>query len=289
MGDFRYSIDANISHNKNEVLKINNKEGVIHGETNVLFHGHSEVYRAQEGYPIGYFYGYQALGIFQTEQEVIDYSFNGSPIQTHALPGDVKFADIAGRPDSLGNQTGPDGRITEDDRTMIGNPYPDVVCGLSFNADYRGFDLSFNLQGVFGNEILMGLRSYERKFNNYTSDIIDRWTPENPSNEIPRVTENNEANQNHVRISDMLYIKEGGYMKLKSINLGYDFKASFLKKLPIQQFRLYVSATNLFTITKYPGLDPEVGYGNYDATRYNNFSTGIDIGIILFREPILLV
>jgi TonB-linked SusC/RagA family outer membrane protein len=277
LGDFRYSIDANLSHNKNEVVKINNKEGIIHGETNELFHGHSEVYRAQEGYPIGYFYGYKALGIFQSDQEVLDYSFNGNPIQGSALAGDVKFADIAGT-DSLGNPSGPDGKISGEDRTMIGNPYPDVVCGLSFNADYKGFDLSFTLQGVFGNEILMGLRSYERKFNNYTTDILDRWTPEHPSNEIPRVTENNEQNQNHNRISDMLFIKDGGYVKLKSINIGYDFKTSIMKKLPIHEFRLYVSATNLFTITKYPGLDPEVGYGDYDATRYNNYSTGIDIG-----------
>ncbi len=265
-GTFRFDVNANISYNKNEVTQINNPEGVIHGETDILFHGHSEVYRAEVGYPIGYFYGYETNGIFQNEQEIDDYSFEGERIQLFAEPGDVKFVDLNN-----------DGAITPADQTMIGNPHPDIMYGLSFNAQYKGFDFSVFFQGVMGNEILYGPRVNERPFPNYTSDILDRWHGEGTSDKIPRVTNGSERNQNYRRISD-LYVEKGDYLRLRSINLGYDFKNILFKNSTLGQLRLYISALNLFTLTKYPGLDPDVGYGDYDIERYENFSTGIDIG-----------
>jgi len=267
MGDFSYSVSGNIAFNRNEVLRIDNPEGIIHGEENQLFHGHQEVYRAQVGYPIGYFFGYQTDGIFQDTTEINTYTHDGSLIQPQAKPGDVRFVDLNG-----------DGTIDGDDRTMIGNPYPDFAYGLSFDCAYKGFDFALLLQGVYGNEILYGLRNETSSTSNYTADILDRWTGPGTSNEIPRVTTGAEGNQNHKRVSD-LSIEDGSYMKIRGLTIGYDFSKGPLKNVNfLSQFRIYVSAQNLYTFTKYPGYDPEVGYGDYDITRYENYSIGIDNG-----------
>ena len=280
-GEFTFGIDVNFAYNKNEVTKINNTEGIIHGDENNLFHGHQEIYRAEVGYPIGYFYGYLADGIFQNQDDIDNYIFiedEGDTviIQRRAVPGDVRFLDIHGPPDSLGNLTGPDGRIDGYDRTMIGNPHPDVTFGLAINAQYKGFDISILAQGVAGNEIIYNLRNFESATKNYTTHILDRWHGEGTSNKIPRVTEGAEINQNYKRVSD-LFIYNGSYIKIRSINIGYDLAHTLLKGR-LQQCRIYVSAHNILTFTKYPGLDPEVGYGSYDEDRYENFSTGVDIG-----------
>ncbi len=280
-GEFTFNLNLNLAYNKNEVTRINNEEGIIHGDEDIMFHGHSEIYRAEVGYPIGYFYGYLADGIFQTEQDILDHIFiddNGDTTviqRRNVFPGDIRFKDIGGRVDSLDNQL-PDGTINGDDRTMIGNPHPDIIYGLSFGAEYKGFDLSITLQGVAGNEIMYNLRNHESATKNYTTDILDRWHGTGTSNKIPRVTESNESNQNYSRVSD-LFIYSGSYLKIRNINIGYDLAKSILKD-KLEQCRIYVSANNLFTITKYPGLDPEVGYSDYDIDRYENFSTGIDIG-----------
>jgi TonB-dependent starch-binding outer membrane protein SusC len=109
--------------------------------------------------------------------------------------------------------------------------------------------------------------------------ILNHWSGEGTSNTIPRlIPAGSDENDNYLRISDMLYVEDAGYMKVRNITLGYDFTKSVLKSLPVEKFRIYLSAQNLFTFTKYSGLDPEVGYGDYDITRYYNYSTGIDIG-----------
>ncbi|MFC2138577.1 SusC/RagA family TonB-linked outer membrane protein, partial [Bacteroidota bacterium] len=265
-GDFTFSINANLAHNYNEVLFIDNEDEVIHGVDNVIFHDADEVFRAEVGYPIGYFYGYEMLGIFQDTNEINNYSHDGELMQPRAVPGDVKFKDINN--DSI---------INEDDRTMIGNPHPDFTFGLSFSAQYKGWDFSIFMQGVAGNEILYGIRQNERPFNNFTAAYNEYWTEENPSTTRPRATPGVDPNKNWTRIS-ALYIEDGSYLKIRSLNIGHDLKKTLLKNASIQQLRVYVSASNLYTFTKYTGFDPEVGYGDYDEDRYDNFSTGIDIG-----------
>jgi TonB-dependent starch-binding outer membrane protein SusC len=150
---FSFSVNTNLAYNHNEVIKINNESGIINGEASILFNGITEIYRAEEGYPIGYFYGYKADGIFQNEDEINNYTYEGELIQPDAVPGDVKFVDINN-----------DGTINSDDRTMIGNPHPDFTYGLSFNADYKGFDFSFSLQGVAGNQVINGSRDNTRVY-----------------------------------------------------------------------------------------------------------------------------
>ena len=269
VGDFHFNASGNMAMNRNEVLRIDNPEGIIHGEENQLFHGgQTECYRAEVGYPIGYFVGYETNGIFQDIDQINAYvNENGDLIQPNAQPGDVIFRDLSGN-----------GTIDVEDRTMIGNPHPDLSYGFSLDANYKGWDFALLLQGVYGNEILYGYRAEARAISNYTTKILGRWTGPGTSNTIPRVTPGAEGNQNYKRISD-LYIEDGSYLKVRGLTLGYDFSKGILSNIEIlSQFRIYITFQNLYTFTKYPGYDPEVGYGDLDETRYENYSISIDNG-----------
>jgi TonB-dependent starch-binding outer membrane protein SusC len=258
IGDLSFSATANMAYNKNRVTSIANTEQIIHGLPNQLYQGMTEMYRAEVGYPVGYFYGLKVAGIFQNEAEVQNYTKDEQVIQPNAVPGDVKFVDVNN-----------DGVIDGNDRTMIGSPIPKVTYGLNLNVNYKAFDLSIYTYGVTGNDIAFGNRSYERFYSNYTTDILNRWHGEGTSNSQPRVTKNDEANGNH-QFSE-LFLQSGAFFRVKSLNLGYDF-SNLLDKKPFTQLRLYVAANNLFTITKYRGVDPEVGYGP------EGWSQGVDVG-----------
>ncbi|MCX7986519.1 MAG: TonB-dependent receptor [Bacteroidales bacterium] len=286
MSDFSFRIEGNCSYNKNKVTSINNPEGIIKGDQSVLWHSSPEFYRAQVGYPIGYFYGYKTNGIFQTSDAdsildpnqtkkryvVVNQPYrvdaNGKKIflQNNAVPGDIRFVDLNG-----------DTVLNEKDMTMLGSPWPDYTFGLNISFAYKGLDLSITAQGVYGNEIAYNLRDNERDWKNYTKDILNRWHGDGTSNRLPRVTTvAGDRNLNSQRFSDLM-LYDGSYLKIRSINLGYDLSHSVLKG-KVKKCRIYIAALNVWTMTKYPGMDPEVGYGNYDPNRYENFSTGIDIG-----------
>jgi TonB-dependent starch-binding outer membrane protein SusC len=257
-GDLNVGVTGNMAYNKNEVVEIDNLEKIIHGPANQLYQGMTEMYRAQVGYPIGYFYGLKVAGIFQNEAEINSYTKGEELIQPNAVPGDVKFVDL-----------NDDGKIDGSDRTMIGSAIPKVTYGLNINLGYKGFDLSVYTYGVAGNEIAFGNRTWERYYSNYTTDILNRWHGEGTSNSQPRVTKNSEPNGNH-QFSE-LFLQNGSFFRIKSLNVGYDFK-NLLKNVPFDQLRLYFSATNLLTFTKYGGMDPEVGYGP------DGWSSGVDVG-----------
>jgi len=254
-GEFNYGATVNFAHNKNEVTRIANAEGIIHGDANVLSQGTTEMYRAQEGYPIGYFYGYKTAGVFQNLSQVE----NTAAKYAGAQPGDLIFVD-----------TNKDGKITEDDRTQIGNPHPDFTMGLNLNFSYKGFDLNITGSGAFGQQIAKSYRSFaDSPLQNYTTDIFGRWTGEGTSNKLPRLTSGSHTNWQN--ISD-IYIEDGDYLKIQNLTIGYDFKKLF-PTMPLGQARLYLTAQNLFTITGYSGMDPEIGYG-YDKS----WVSGIDLG-----------
>ncbi|ATL47402.1 SusC/RagA family TonB-linked outer membrane protein [Chitinophaga caeni] len=262
VGGLQFNIGGNIAFNKNKVLSIPNQEGVIHpAYNNVLSSNMDEYYRAQNGYPIGYFYGLKTDGIFQNAEEIDAYkNSKGTVIQPTAKPGDVRFVDL-----------NDDGVINGDDKTMIGNPNPTHTYGMNLSASYKGFDASVLFYGVGGNTVVNGSRANDRFYNNYTTEIFDRWTGEGTSNSIPRVTLGDEPNGNYTKFSE-LYTHNGAYLRIKSLNIGYDFKKTIAKHLPVEQLRLYVSGLNLYTFTHYKGMDPEAGFG------IDSWSSGTDLG-----------
>ena len=255
-GEFNWGVKLNGSYNKNVVTRIANAEGIIHGEDDVLSQGTGEMYRVQEGYPIGYFYGYKTAGIFQNQAQVDATKAK----YDDAKPGDVIFVDYDG-----------DGEITDDDRTMIGNPHPDFTAGLNLWFSYKGFDLNITGYGAFGQQIAKSYRSFfDSPRENFTRDFLNCWTGEGTSNRYPTLTLCNDRNWSNI---SEIYIENGDYFKVSNVTLGYDFSRLFGKKSLVSKARLYVSAQNLLTITKYSGMDPEIGYG-FDE----DWVSGIDLG-----------
>lgn len=257
--DFYYDMNLTFSHNKNKVIKLANAEGILHGPISILWEGSDESFRSEVGKPFGYFYGYQSDGIFQNQQEIDNYP-GAKLLGANTQPGDVIWRDVNG-----------DGTIDADDRTEIGNPHPDYTLGYSINIGFKGIDLNVTTYGAFGQQILKCYRDFVASpMSNHTTDIFERWHGEGTSNRFPRLSSSSTSNWNRV---SSIYIEDGDYFKIKNVSLGYDLKKAFAG-LPLNQFKIYVSAQNLFTFTNYSGMDPEVGYGHSSYS----YSQGIDLG-----------
>ena len=257
--NFRYNVGFNCSYNKNKVGNIPTSDGIIHGQTNQLYDNSPEFYRASNGQPIGYFWGYKTAGIFQNQAEIDAYVSNPKHgvLQSNPQPGDVIFVDVNG-----------DGVINDDDKVNLGNGMPKFTYGFNIGFSYKGFDFAANASGSAGNKIVQSYRNQANYKSNYTTEILNRWTGEGTSNSIPRVTETNI----NWMFSD-LYIHNGRYLRLTNLTIGYDFAKLFTCKY-VSQIRVYAQAQNLFTITPYNGMDPEIGYGVEDK----GWVSGIDLG-----------
>ena len=254
--DFSYGINLNGAYNQSKVTQINNTEGIIHGDNDVLSQSTSEFYRLQVGHRTGFFYGYKSNGVLQNWKEVNEYN---AATGENAVPGDVRFVDVNG-----------DGKIDENDKTDIGCGWPTFRSGFSFNASYMGFDFMVVVSGAFGFDIAKSYRSFsDNETANYTTDVFERWTGEGTSNKWPRLTIGSHIN--YQRVSD-IFLEKGDYVKIQNIILGYDFKRLF-PKMPLGQARLYVTGQNLLTFTGYSGMDPEIGFGNS-----RSWVSGIDVG-----------
>ena len=270
-GDLTYSANINGSYNQNKVTRIDNSERIIHGAGNVLGQGTEEVYRAQVGFPIGYFWGYKTLGVFQTDAEVGNYkNTDGKVIMPTAVAGDLKFQD-----------TNNDGVIDYNDKVKIGDPNPDFIVGLNFSVNYKGFDLSLMSTGAFGQQIARSFRGWAGSpQNNFTTDIFDRWHGEGSSNKLPRLTYGSSINWQYC--SD-IFIENADYLRLSNITLGYDLKRAF-KVIPLTQARFFMTVQNLYTFTKYSGMDPEIGTSTTD----DSWAKGVDIGTYPTARTFLL-
>jgi TonB-dependent starch-binding outer membrane protein SusC len=256
IGALLYTVSGNGAYNKNKVNEIPTPDGTIHGEGNTIFVNSDEFYRAQTGYPIGYFYGYKSNGVFQTEEDVNNYrSSEGKIIQPDAEAGDLRYVDTDGN-----------GVIDAGDRTMIGNPNPKYTFGFNVQLNYKGFDFVVVGNGVAGNEIAQSYRN-PGGYQNYNKYMLDRWHGPGSSNELPRL---DLEGTNYIKFSD-IYLQKGDFLRISNVTLGYDF-TKLINVRAFSQLRLYTSALNLFTFTKYNGMDPEIGYGS------NSYSSGIDIG-----------
>ncbi len=239
---FKYSVGGNISFVKNEVTSLGDGgEPVFAGRVQSA---NASVTKTEVGQPIGAFFGYVTDGIFQTQQEV-----NEGPFQNEATaPGDIRFKDQNG-----------DKIIDANDQVYIGNPAPKFTYGANIDFEFKGFDLGIFLQGSQGNDIYNATVRYDFTYVNRPVSVLNRWTGAGTSESEPRVNLS-DPNQN-ARVSNR-FVEDGSYLRVKNVQLGYSLPASLLKKVKCDKFRLYVSAQNLFTFTKYTGLDPEIGAYN---------------------------
>ena len=197
------------------LFRSGNEEGVLPGASWAVA---GMVTRTQVGMPIAYFWGYRTNGIFQNRAEVFQHvNRQGQLLQPIAVPGDVRFVDVNG-----------DGVINPDDRTMIGNPTPDLTFGFHGNLEFRQFDFGFLVSGTYGNDVFNGMQRPDLRFTNRTVDALDRWTGEGTSNSTPRYTWI-DPNRND-RVSD-LYIEDGSFVRLRNIQIGYTIPRSLLNAL----------------------------------------------------------
>ncbi|MCC2600475.1 SusC/RagA family TonB-linked outer membrane protein [Sphingobacterium sp. FBM7-1] len=256
VGEVAYRAGVNGAYNKNKVGLIPTEDGIIHGQINMLYDNSEEFYRAQNGHAIGYFWGYQTAGLFQSDADIAAWRDQGNGIlQPGVRPGDVKYVD-----------QNKDGVINAVDKIDLGVGMPDFTFGFNVGANYKNFDLSVDAYGVAGNKIVQSYRNHTNKQANYTTRVLSRWTGEGTSDRIPRVTETNINWQ----FSD-LYLQDGDFLRIANITLGYDFSKLVTWKYA-SQIRLYVQGQNLLTFTKYDGMDPEIGYGT------DGWVSGIDLG-----------
>ncbi len=259
-GDFTFNIGANATYNQNTFTDIASDAGFIVGDSWALA---GEVSRSIEGASVTNFFGFRTDGIFQSQADIFRHvDRNGNLIQPDAQPGDIKFIDVNG-----------DGRISDDDRTIIGNPLPDWTLGSTFNVSWKNFDLYALFIGTIGNDIFNGMNRPDIPTSNKQAYMLDRWTEDNPSETVPRFVAN-DINENFTRATDLINIENGSFVRMRNIQITYNLPSAFLERIRCQNWNFYVAAENLITITGYSGLDPEVGSASGSVT-----DLGIDRGI----------
>ena len=257
LGDLKIQTGFNYTTFTNTVVNVAGEAGFLTGWSWPV--RNTPITRMTEGFPVGHFVGYQSDGIFRNQEEIFSHlSAGGDLLQPNASPGDIKFLDING-----------DGVINSDDITDIGSPWPDHILGLSVGAQYKGFDFSVIMSTQIGHDIY---RTYERSdvtFTNYQSFWLDRWTPENPDAELPRLVSSDP--NNNQRPSDF-YVEDGTFLRLRNLQIGYTLPQKLAEKAQLRDVRVYLSANNIFTLTNYRGFDPEIGTSGWIL------DTGIDKG-----------
>jgi len=252
---FRYDMNLNMTWINNEVTYLNPLLDRVSG--NSVGTGWTATWM-ELNQPVWYFRGYKTDGIFQNQQQIDAYKeANGGLAGYNPVPGDPIVVNTNG-----------DNLINNEDQTYIGDPHPHFMWGAIFNFAYHGFDLRFFLQGVHGQDVLLGWNRYDRSTSNRPQFFYDeRWTNEGSTNERPRADQSNPFIYN----SDLMVYK-GSYVRIRQIQLGYTLPGSVMNKLKMQNLRFYVSLDDFFTFTNYPGMDPEAGSADDN-------SQGIDRGL----------
>ena len=257
ISDARFAVKANAAYLKNELTNLGNDTGFLNYGISQFADGGT---RAENGQPFPFFYGYKTNGILQNQAEADAYN---AQYGTTSKPGDFRFVD-----------TNNDNKITSDDRTNIGNGVPDWSFGLNFDAEWKGIDLGVFFQGVSGVDVFDATYRQDIASGNYPTWVLQRWTGEGTSNTVPTLGDS----KNWV-VSDM-YVRDGSYLRLKNITLGYTLPRELTNKIGISRLRIYGRAENLFTWTKYWGFDPEIGAGwDNDSQKHNTQYTGVDYGV----------
>ena len=264
--DLTLNIAGNITFMENKALSLAEDipTGVL---SRGFFNNASAESRTQPGMPIASFYGYIVDGIYQSYAEIL-----ASPVASSIgayRPGDFKFRDING-PDGKG----PDGRITSDDRTFIGNPTPDFTYGGSISLSYKGLSLGIDVMGAYGNEIFRTWGSLESPFQrvNYSADKINRWHGEGTSNWVPLVSQGDRFNYN----GSTYNIEDGSYFRIRNIQLSYNFNRNLISRLKIKDLRVFANVQNLKTWKNNSGYTVEYG-GEATAFGYDNAGGAIPV------------
>ena len=292
-GNFEYEISGNLTHVKNVVTSLGAQGEPIYGGNLSSPNDLGYVTRTTVGLPIACYYGYRTAGLMQPS----DFDADGNPLvpvieSTIAYaPGDMKFMDING-----------DGKIDENDRTVIGSPHPDFYYGFKVDMKYKGIELSMFFQGTHGNDIFNVMKYFNYSYVSFNGSNNGSWGGE-PSNvnrdwfnrvyraegasdyrsywganvdaDVPKPSSVSARSKDNYRASDF-YVEDGSYFRLKNLQLSYSLPRKLVSSWKMEELKVYFSATNVFTITHYNGLDPETG--KTDGTETNNLSIGIDEG-----------
>ncbi len=259
-GDFSWDGNLNFSMYRNELEKLNDEVSVIGGD-----------WRLIEGQPMGVYYGYVCDGIFQNADEVSNHA-----IQEGKGMGRLKYRDIDGN-----------GVVDEADRCIIGDPNPDFGMGITLSANYKNWSLSAFFSGEFGFDIYNGTRkqlefmTYGNLYTNRGVDVLNAWTPENTGATIPALTTVDDNNETRM---STYFMEDGSYLKCKYIKLGYRFDQPWMQTIGLSSLNVYAQVENVFTLTDYSGLDPEVPLSTYGARidngpypRARTFSVGLNV------------
>ncbi len=256
--DFNLNAGVHFATIKNKVLDLlQTGEQIYSGG---IKPGNSEL--TQVGRSVASFYGYVADGLFQTQQDITAHATQ----QPGTAPGDIRFKDLNG-----------DGVVDQKDQTFLGTPIPKLTYGFNIGGSYKDFDFNLYFSGVYGNKLLAGYKYYTDGFfiSNYNmeKEVLGRWTGPGTSNSIPRLIASDPNNNSRV---SSYYLESGSYLRLQNINIGYTMPRDLLKRAGIKAVRIYVSAQNLLTFTKYKGYDPEIGQ-EYSGTG-GTLDMGVDVG-----------
>ncbi|MEQ9437834.1 MAG: TonB-dependent receptor [Cyclobacteriaceae bacterium] len=260
--DFSWHVDVNVAAIRNKLVELPEDIDFLGIPGSVLHSTNfdQEASRSDVGQPIASFYGHDAIGIFQTAEEVSNHAE-----QPGAQPGDLIFRDVNS-----------DGKIDDEDRTFIGSPHPDFTYGITLGANFKAFDVSLFFFGSEGNQVYDLTRYYGDFFNlsayNKSERTLNAWTPQNTGADVPRLSLDD--NNRNARPSSY-YVRDASFLKLKNFQIGYTLPRSISETLDL---RVYVQAQNLFTLTPYEGMDPEVGLQNYGSDN-RNLDIGVDRGI----------
>lgn len=269
--DFRLNANVNFSYNKNMITFLG--EGKTYLDGGATFQNSSyPLTRTAVGQPFNAFYGFKELGVFHSQAEINNYrDKNGNLIQPNAKPGDFKWADING-----------DGIIDQADRTFLGTPYAPYNYGATVTFGYKNWDFMVFGQGVWGNKIFQAYRRLDITTANYPIEAVNAWTVANPNSNYPRLTIQDP--NNNFRNPSNFYLQNGAYFRIKTIQVGYTLPKEWMTAIGFNSARIYGSVSNLFTVTKYTGYDPEVGGSSYGIDRgiypqARTYLIGLNVGI----------
>ncbi len=259
-GDFSWSGNLNLSQYKNKLVTLNSRQKFIGGDQRLI-----------PGQPMGVYYGYVCDGIFQNDMEVANHA-----TQPGAAPGRLIYRDLDGN-----------GVIDDNDRCIIGDPNPDLSMGLNLNFKYKAFSLDMFFAGDFGFDIQNHMKrqllsmSYGNLATNRGEDILKAWTPTNTNTSIPALSLTDDNNESRF---STYYVENGSYMKMKYLKLAYTLPESIVKKIGASNLDVYGQVENVFTITDYSGLDPELLPGEYGSRidngaypRPRTFTVGLNL------------